>query len=303
MERSKCPICNKENSQIIFKCRDYRYGIGNEEFVLVKCNDCGLIYLNPRPSQKEIGKFYPKEYYGSEGNFLEKRINKFFQKRIITGLKQYKKSGRMLDFGCGAGKLLLEAKKQGFETFGIEVSNEACLLGRRKGLRIFRGDIKDARFLTDFFDIITLCHVFEHLHDPNLVLKEIHRILKPDGILFMEMPNIKGLSFNLFGKYWFQLDVPRHLYFWSIVSLKRILTINGFHLLKTGSFSLDFPLSLFVSFKFYLRDHKVNSLVEKIALAILFPVFSTLTFLIRIIPGKGETLTICAGKKKILKYV
>jgi len=295
MESINCAVCNSSNFKILLKSRDYRYHLNKEEFTLVKCRKCGLIYLNPRPSEKEMDRFYPREYYDLQFSLLEKKITQLFLKIGTAKLKKYKKKGLVLDLGCGAGDFLLEMKRFGFETIGIDVSKRACDISQKKGIKVFNSELKDCHFPDETFDVITLWHVFEHLHNPDQTLKEICRILKKDGILLIEVPNIESFSFKLFKKYCFHLDIPRHLYHWSPKTLEKILLQNKIKIFEKDDFSLGFPLSLFHSFRNFLSDQKFNFLLLPIIL-VSSPFLFCLTFISRVLPARSEVLRIYARK-------
>lgn len=301
MEKVKCAVCNSDNYEVFIESKDYRYKRHGVKFRLVKCNDCGLLYLNPRPSSKEIAKFYPEEYFDTKFGFLGKQINSLFSKLDKSNLKKYKKKGKILDLGCGAGNFLFEMKKQNFETFGVDISTRACNIAEKKGIKVFNKDLKSCHFPDNFFDIVTLWHVFEHLHNPDFTLKEIYRILKIDGLLVIEVPNAKSLSFDLFKRYCFHLDLPRHLYQWSPETLEKIVNKNNFKVLKTKSFSIGFPLSFFHSFYNFLFDKKITSPIIVVLIFIFSPLLISLTLFSRIFPTKGEILRVYAFKNKNLR--
>lgn len=92
------------------------------------------------------------------------------------------------------------------------------------GAELFVGDVLDAPFPADNFDVITCFHVFEHLYHPREVLAKVHRWLKPGGIFYAEMPNIASVDASLFRSYWHSLELPRHLFHYSPTSLRNLLT-------------------------------------------------------------------------------
>lgn len=283
-QKVSCEICNFDKYKIICKNWDYRYCLSKESFTLVKCTKCGLIYLNPRPAEKDICKFYPKKYYDNSPCFIENKFIKYFSKRKILNIEKFKKGGKLLDIGCGTGDFLSQMKDRDYDVCGIDVSLQACKIARKKGLKIYHNDLIKHHFPAKSFDIITLWHVFEHLYNPSETLKEIKRILKDDGLLIMETPNIDCFSFKIFKGYHFHLDSPRHLHHWNENSMKQILNKNGFIVNKTEYPVFNFPLSSFHSFKNFSKS--------SFALMFAFP------FLILITLLSQETLRIYSGKNK-----
>lgn len=203
-----------------------------------------------------------------------------------------------MDLGCGTGSFLLAMKRRGFKTFGVDVSKNACEIARKNGVEVLNGKLDDQIFQARYFDVITLWHVFEHLHNPASTLKEISRILKKDGILVIEVPNIDNFSFSLFKKYYFHLDLPRHLHHWSPKTIEMILNKNGFKVLHQDNFSLAFPLSLFHSFFNFLHDFKIKSPFMQASALIASPFLIIMTLFLRVLPAGGETLKIYAIKNK-----
>lgn len=299
MEKVKCLLCGPSEKELFSKSRDYRYRLTNDDFNLIQCQNCGLIYISPRPTQEEISKFYPGEYYGgTKTGFLMGVINDFLDFQSIRDVRKYKKQGKLLDIGCGTGKFILEMKKRGFKTYGVDISSRACRLARKKGLNnIYQSELEKQKFPDNYFDAITLWHVFEHLHHPDSTLDEIHRIIKKDGVLILEVPNIDSLPFRIFKRYWFHLDIPRHLYHWSQKTIGRMLEKNNFEVLQTDYFSLGFPLSLIYSFSYWLSACQIESPLSSLILVIMVPVLLVITVFFRLWPHQGETLKVYARKK------
>jgi 2-polyprenyl-3-methyl-5-hydroxy-6-metoxy-1,4-benzoquinol methylase len=161
------------------------------EGTLVKCEECGLVFRNPMPSDKKITDYYKKSY---SDIFDEEKIKSHRQEIFLNFLKnarRYLSRGRrLLDVGCGYGFFLNLAKDQGWEVYGVELSKDACQFAQRKlGSNIFCGGLKEASFLSDHFDVVTLWNVLDHMTDPQQQLPEIKRILKNDGLLFLRLPN------------------------------------------------------------------------------------------------------------------
>ena len=238
VEFARCALCNSDNTKKLFEGKDFLHSLPGR-FRVVQCKNCGLVYVNPRPSQEKIKPFYPKEYSAHQ-RFEAKRsllrrtkdlLKKWFRikrRAIFIPLKK----GKILDIGCGSGKFLSQFKNRGWKCWGVEPSPAAAQRAKKLGLDIFAGDLLEANYPENFFDLITLNHVFEHLFNPNEILLEISRILKPDGILRIYLPNIQSLVARIFKSYWFNLDIPRHLYHFSPKTLGKILVKNGFRLKK-----------------------------------------------------------------------
>ena len=141
----------------------------------------------------------------------------------------YHGAGRLLELGCGAGSSLDYQRFYGFQVTGVEPSAAAARVARtRYGLEVRVGALEDARFPERSFDVAHLSHVFEHLSDPVATLRELHRVLEPEGLLVLKLPNIAGVSAGRFGPFWLGLDLPRHLYHFSPETITALLQRHGF---------------------------------------------------------------------------
>ncbi|HCI53563.1 MAG TPA: class I SAM-dependent methyltransferase [Gallionella sp.] len=135
---------------------------------------------------------------------------------------------RLLDVGCGNGNFLVSAQEAGWQVSGIEPDAKAAEVAHDRGLEVTVGTIDDLSHIANFFDVITVSHVIEHVHEPREFLQHIHRLLKPGGIVFIDTPNIESSGARLFGKNWRGLETPRHLVLFTPNSLTKLLFDEGF---------------------------------------------------------------------------
>lgn len=249
MESVDCNLCGSKCTAFLFTAQDC---ISREYFNVVKCDVCGLVYTNPRPNSTEIDKFYAQHYYGRQNlrfrALVEVLIRLFRQQRSRKMLRLID-SGRILDVGCGRGRILDEFKKRGWETFGTERSEQAARAAKEEfGLNVRAITLEEWGFEDKFFDVITLGHVLEHLSDPRGTLREVSRILKDDGLLVVSTPNFDSFQAKVSKEKWFHLDVPRHYYHFSTGTLTRMLESVGFRVWRQHFFSLEYdPFGLMQS--------------------------------------------------------
>jgi SAM-dependent methyltransferase len=240
MECVNCNLCGLDDTRILFNKRD-KFHLTEKEFSVVECQRCGLLYVNPRPSQEKMGKFYPETYSWREtleaNSFLTKwvrRLEKRYRYHLLKDevLKVVRFSGRncgkVLDIGCGTGDRLDVFRSLGFETFGVETSDSADYAKEQLKLNVIKGDLFSANYPGNFFDIVILYNVLEHTHNPIRVCKEVHRIFKKKGLLVIQIPNKESLQCRLFGKRWAAFDVPRDLYYFGIPTIELLLEHAGF---------------------------------------------------------------------------
>ena len=248
MEHVQCHLCGVDDTEVLFQKRD-KLGITSDEFQVVKCKHCGLLYVNPRPTEAEMGKFYPETYSWKETMEADSLVAKVVRK-LEKGYRSHllrdevskvirhtgRSSGKVLDIGCGTGDRLDVFRNKGFETWGVETSDSANYAREHLHLNVSRGDLFSARFPDRFFDVVTLYNVLEHTHHPTRVCGEIHRITKDDGFLAIQVPNKNSLQYRIFKKRWAAFDVPRDLYYFGVEILRSLLGKVGFALKRMDHF-------------------------------------------------------------------
>lgn len=277
---------------------------------IVRCTQCGLLYQNPRPELDEIIAHYPSIYDLYEPvfenrkiPFLLKQAYEFGMNQRIRYITRYKNGGKLLDIGCATGTFLKAIGKRGdWDLYGIEISEYASNIARGHfGLNIFTGLLEQAGFPDGYFDVVTLWDVLEHLHNPVGTLREIHRILKKDGLLVMRLPNGASWDAKIFGRFWAGLEAPRHLFIFTPSTLGRALSQTGFKPVRTDTFSGGYPTFL-LSLRFWLVDRPGSQQLKNSVLNVLHnPVLRLLTvpiFQFAALFHAGPLLTITAVKSK-----
>lgn len=271
MMTDACPICKKLERHFLFDGEDRLYFLPGK-FKLYQCCGCRLIRVLPPLSESELAQYYPEHYYSYESSRLvaplrDKREKLFYYLGhpfqalnclVYSKLMRQNQDlpsqlgDKVLDVGCGEGRYLLEKKQEGAQCFGVDINKNALnrLRETDSNIAAFCGNIWDATFPDDFFDLINLSHVLEHVASVERFLTEVRRILKPQGKVRVQVPNVASLSFVLFQKYWMPLDVPRHVYAFSISNLKQLFNAVGFEVVKFRTLENSFSVigSLFYVF-------------------------------------------------------
>ena len=265
MEKVNCDLCGANDTELVLEERDRLHHLDGA-FRLVRCRQCGLVYLNPRPTIEEMARYYPSDYHpysslNDHPSVLVRLDHRYgVNKRCRAVIARSKvKGGRVLDIGCSTGGFLDAMRQRGeWEPYGVEINAEAANHAReRLGLNVFAGALTDAHYPDSFFDIVTLWNVLEHLHQPQAALIEIARIIRPGGLLTISLPNPDCIEARIFGRYWAGLDAPRHLYIFSRRTLERVLASTGFEMEEVTSFTGRYHV-LALSLGFWL-DEKVGS--------------------------------------------
>jgi 2-polyprenyl-3-methyl-5-hydroxy-6-metoxy-1,4-benzoquinol methylase len=140
--------------------------------------------------------------------------------------------GHLLEIGCGGGVMLQTMRDLGWSVRGLDFDPGAVANARRKGLTVDVGDVRDQGYPDESFDSIAMNHVIEHVYDLRSLLRECHRLLKPDGVLVMATPNPDGLGHRWFGRHWRGLEIPRHLGVYPAPTLATLATDSGFEAVR-----------------------------------------------------------------------
>ena len=259
MEIVACNLCGSMEHTLYLESKDF---INKKEgiFSVVRCKGCGLIFTNPRPDKTEMIAYYPAStpyYVFSEkdlkpmkvltgiykfllqyfkGYFPEKPSTVFHKALLypiylikknkfnVDTIPDYIPGGTLLEIGSSYGRFLYTMKNLGWNVKGIEMSHEAVAIGKKVfGLDLICQDIDVVSFEADTFDVIIMRMVLEHVFSPDKTIQNISRWLKPDGQLMLVIPDISGFEARLFGKYFYGLQLPNHLYHFSPETISKYL--------------------------------------------------------------------------------
>lgn len=248
-----CIVCNGKRFYLLFKTRDRMFEIPRL-FDVKRCHQCGLVFLDPQPSQQILGKHYsPRQYYsyktsieglsGLISRFRSYLIKHYYKPTILSSVFSHIIQGvpaipqrprninpRILDVGCGSGATLALLKMLGWDVYGLEINADAVKVARERGLMNVKvgGYEKIANFSNNYFDTIRLYHVIEHVSDPRFCLQLIYKKLKPGGEIILGTPSADSMLTRTFGRFWYNLDVPRHLFVFSPYTLSTLVKKEGF---------------------------------------------------------------------------
>lgn len=221
----QCPICGHNGAREWLRAPDRLHG-RREQYTLLRCPGCSLVWLSQPPKPAQMHMHYTEAYDRLISAAGENSPGRWRARN--SALSPYKQSGALLDLGCSSGTFLQTLAGKDWDLFGIEMSAESAKQARAKsGASVFVGDILDAQFPPASFDIITCFDVFEHLYEPRRVMAKVAEWLKPGGIFYVLVPNVDGAEARVFGSYWHGLELPRHLFHYSPVSLEFLAKSAG----------------------------------------------------------------------------
>jgi 2-polyprenyl-3-methyl-5-hydroxy-6-metoxy-1,4-benzoquinol methylase len=237
VETSQCDYCCYKSCRTVFN--DITTWEYEGVFTIVQCTKCGLVYLSPRPTKRDIGKYYDTESYWGKSLDKQKlqvnwkRIRDKERGRVYANIFGRRSKGKILDVGCGTGEFLTKFEEEGWEVLGTELSKDACLYAKNVyGLKVIQGDLLDLHIKNNQFDVVTFNSSLEHLYEPLETLAKAFQLLKNDGLIVITVPNIESLGAKIFGKKWLPLHPPKHLYHFSSETLSNILKKAGFKIEK-----------------------------------------------------------------------
>lgn len=220
------------------------HSVSKKVFTLVHDEQMDMLLTTPKPNEVELPKFYESDDYISHTDNKRSLLEHLYQIvkqialkskiKIVNSLHPQK--GIILDIGAGTGDFLLFAKNNGWKTIGIEPNVKATNIAKQKGISY----IENSKLAADHsFDVITMWHVLEHVPDVQAQITDLKRLLKPDGLILIAVPNFKSYDAKYYKEFWAAYDVPRHLSHFSQTSIKMLFKEHNLNLIKTIPMKFD----------------------------------------------------------------
>ncbi len=240
----QCLICGSSELVLYQKCIDYL--VSKEEFTLNQCVNCEFVFTNPRPTIEEIGPYYKSEEYYSHHDDSHSIVSLVYNyirnvniKRKLSLVEKVSgNKGTLLDYGCGAGLFVKAAMKAEWNASGVEPNEDARKVAKKHSLSVSSPEQLNS-IKEKTFDVITLWHVLEHLHDIEKVIPKLKLLLKDDGILVIAVPNIDSWDAKKYKEKWAAFDVPRHLFHFSSKTIEKLFSKFGMRLVNTYPMKFD----------------------------------------------------------------
>jgi len=238
------------NLRTLFAATDY---VSGDEFEVTRCASCDAVFTRPLPQGEEWSRYYPPAYYRTADGKRFPGPVEFLQRQLYAARARSVermldgRRGRVLDVGCGPGYLLKAFQRRGWETMGTELSGTAAAFAREElGLNVESRELAELKLPDSQFDAVVIWHALEHIPQPEALLREIARVLRPGGVLMVGVPNWGSPESQLAGSKWFQLDVPRHVNHFTAEKLGRDLEAAGLEIRKRGFLAPEFDFFSFV---------------------------------------------------------
>jgi SAM-dependent methyltransferase len=251
MSELRCHICGNSNENESFSAREMMYGF-RDYFNYFQCSRCGCLQISEIP--RDLSRYYPADYYSYHKNpeqdffllkistllrdkyaigrkgLIGKVLNYFFPEEIIKLYSDLPSDSRILDIGCGSGKLPYRLKECGFKNVTGTDPFNGKVINYKNGLTVYNGYLSE---ISGKWDVITYHHSFEHIRDPLKELNLVSRLLTANGMCIIRIPTVDSYAWNYYKTDWVQLDPPRHLFLYSLKSFKLLVDKTSLHLEKT----------------------------------------------------------------------
>lgn len=231
-----------ENKTFFLSVKDH--SVSQELFDLYLDKNLDMLITHPQPSLEDLGKYYDSSNYISHTDGNKSLFEKLYQTvknialknklNLINSLSENK--GKILDIGAGVGDFLAFVKQDGWQTIGVEPSQKAREIAINKGVN-FVNETSDLE--NNSFDIITMWHVLEHVPNLEFQIKELKRLLNPNGTLVIAVPNFKSFDAKYYKEYWAAFDVPIHFWHFSKTAIKLLFEKENMKLEKVLPMKFD----------------------------------------------------------------
>lgn len=231
MEDIQCIFCSRDSDQTVIEESGYK---GR------KCPQCGLIFISPRPTLTEILSLYShiETNVSTETLMSAAFVKRLYAKHNLKIITKFVKNGAILEIGAGAGYFLDEARKEGFEVYGIEINSiKADFIRRELGIPCVESPLDASLFDEMKFNIIYHCDVISHFYDPISEFRKINGMLKENGIIVFETGNFGDVKQKYY-RFVTRFQYPYHLFFFSENNVQELLRRTGFEFIKIYRYSI-----------------------------------------------------------------
>lgn len=217
-KHANCLICSKDK---LIPLLDYY-----EKHKLIKCTECGFVFMENIPSTKELDSYYNSYSYSTEGYLSQITIKSY--NLLLDEFEKYRSLNKLLDIGCGRGWFLVEAQKRGWEVFGTEYSHTALKICKNNGIQTKEGGLDKNMFNYNMFDIVTSFEVIEHINTPQNEIKIVSNLLRKGGFFYCTTPNFNSILRYYLKEKYNLIEYPEHLAYYTKTTLNKLIKKHGF---------------------------------------------------------------------------
>ena len=210
-----CLVCDSET---LVKKGEYLDG------QMVQCKKCAFVFAKPIPTMEELIEHY--EGYGRNDYLSPITIKRYHE--ILDSFEPYRKTGNLIDVGCGIGYFAEVARERGWNVHGTEYTDEAIEICKGKGIDMLQGKLDPSNYPEGHFDIVTSFEVIEHINNSQEEMRNFNKILRMGGAAYITTPNFNSLSRMLSGPDWVVVGYPEHLSYYTPKTLNLLLNNSGF---------------------------------------------------------------------------
>lgn len=246
INHDSCPLCKSASIRKRFACKDH-FATG-EAFEIMECPECGFVFTQGVPDEKEVGRYYDSPTYISHSDTRKGLVNKIYHcVRSYMLRKKVKlverltvlKNGKLLDYGAGTGHFARAMSDAGWDVTAIEKSGKARELAQKEYGSVMYPEEKLAGIEEKSLDVVTMWHVMEHIQDLDRIWEELYRIIDDTGIAIIAVPNCNSYDAKLYRENWAAYDVPRHLWHFTAGTIMRWAEKHGFILEREFTMPFD----------------------------------------------------------------
>jgi SAM-dependent methyltransferase len=229
-----CPVCDGVDLEPLFR--------SDTGYDLARCRSCGLAFTDARQAPPPEALYPPFEQQDTAAQRATRDALSVFQRQRAAVVEARKRSGRLLDYGAGAGQFARFMSRRGFEVVGLEPFSLGAP-SEAPGLTLLRAPLASVKASLGTFDVITLWHVLEHVPRPVELLAELKGLLRAGGVLVVSVPNLASWQARVFRGRWFHLDPPRHLLHFDQAALAGCLRRASLSCEPSGQFLPEYGTS------------------------------------------------------------
>ncbi len=221
-EHVACAVCSGTDAESLFE---------KDGFPIVRCRECGLVYVNPRLTPSALARLYEGQEISPAAYYVrtERQDERSFSQRLEL-IERFRPPGSLLDLGCGPGTFSAVARSRGWRPVGLDINSQSVARCAERGIEAICDVFPSPALAGRRFDVVVMNDFLEHMPDPANALDAARAMLAPDGILFVTTPDVGSLVARLTRTRWLHLKPNEHLVYFDRRTIDRLLTRTGFRI-------------------------------------------------------------------------